>query len=661
MKQASLIEEGTLLWEPPEQDIRNSRMYRFLSHANKKYGLVLDNYEQLWQWSVDHPEEFWELIWKYYDVRAYSSYSSIMSGHEMPGARWFEGATLNFAEHILRMKQSDHPAIIFQSEQQPYTEISWEELKKQVGALQAALRRAGISKGDRVAAYIPNIPEAIIAFLAVSSLGAVWSSCSPDFGAESVVDRFSQINPRLLITVDGYRYGGKKHNRMERVSYLQQQLPGLETTVLLPWLNSSPEISRLHHPEKTVLWDDFTDSSGDVVFESVPFDHPLWVLYSSGTTGLPKPITHGHGGMLLEHLKYLDLHCNITPGDRFFWFTTTGWMMWNVVVAAMLRGATAVLYDGSPGYPDLNVLWEFAEKSKMNCFGTSASYLINCAKQELEPGKGFNLDHLNMVGSTGSPLPPEGFKWVYDHVKPNLILNSTSGGTDICSSFASGNPVLPVYAGELQCRTLGANVQAYNEDGQPVIDEVGEMVVTTPMPCMPVYFWGDEDGSRYRESYFSMYPGVWRHGDWIKITSRGSCVIYGRSDATLNRMGVRIGTSEIYRAVDVDPAIADSLVVSLEKENGEWYMPLYVITAEGKPLTEKMKTGIRNRIKERISPRFLPDEIIEVTALPYTLSGKKMEKPVKRILEGAPAGEVANPDATKNPDALRQFEEMRPA
>ncbi len=615
----------------------------------------LSTYHGLWQWSVEKPEQFWEFISRFYDIRFYDAPQRIMSQDPMPETKWFEGATLNFAEHILRMKQQQHPAIIFQSEQHEYTEINWDELESKVADFQQALLNAGIKKGDRVAAYMPNIPETIIAFLAVSGIGAVWSSCSPDFGGESVVDRFSQIEPRLLITVDGYRYGGKDFDRMERVGYLQKHLPDLESTVILPYLNTNPDVSQLHHPEKTVLWDDFLQTATAPVFEPVAFDHPLWILYSSGTTGLPKPITHGHGGMTLEHLKYLDLHCEIGPGDRFFWFTTTGWMMWNVVVAAMLRGATAVLYDGSPGYPDLNVLWDFAEKSRMSCFGTSASFLMNCYKNDLSPGNQYNLEDLKMVGSTGSPLPPEGFKWVYDRVKSDLILNSTSGGTDICSSFVGGNPMLPVYAGELQCRTLGAHVQAFNEEGEPVLDEVGEMMVTAPMPCMPIYFWGDEDGSRYRESYFSMYPGVWRHGDWIKINSRGSCVIYGRSDATLNRMGLRIGTSEIYRAVEVDPVIADSLVVSLEKKNGEWYMPLFVVAAEEQKITDEVRKGIRNRIKERISPRFIPDDIIEVSSLPYTLSGKKMEKPVKRILEGELLEKVANPDATRNPEALRQF------
>ena len=654
-----IVEEGTLLWQPTARQIDNSRMKQFMSEVNARYGTNHNSYDELWQWSVENPDKFWEMIWRYYQIRAYENYTRVMNDAPMPETKWFENAALNFAEHVFRMKQRNHPAIIFQSELHDYSEISWDHLEKQVAGLQRALLDAGINQGDRVAAYLPNIPETIVAFLAVSSIGAVWSSCSPDFGGESVVDRFSQIEPKLLITVDGYRYGGKDFDRMERVRFLQEQLTELKSTVLLPYLHSEPDFDNLHNPDKTVLWDDFLKDSDQPEFVPVPFDHPLWVLYSSGTTGLPKPITHGHGGMVLEHLKYLALHCDIEPGDRFFWFTTTGWMMWNVVVASMLRGATAVLYDGSPGYPDLNVLWEFAEKSRMNCFGTSASYLMNCYKQHLSPGDQFNLENLKMVGSTGSPLPPEGFKWVYDHVNSDLIVNSTSGGTDICSSFVGGNPMLPVYAGELQCRTLGANVQAYNENGESVLDEVGEMVVTTPMPCMPIYFWGDEEGKRYRESYFSMYPGIWRHGDWIKIKERGSCVIYGRSDATLNRMVIRIGTSEIYRAVEVDPVIADSLVVSLELKNGDWYMPLFIVLSEGQTLTENIRNGIKSRIKERISPKFTPDDIIEVAALPYTLSGKKMEKPVKRILEGEPVEKVANPDATRNPDSLRQFQKFR--
>lgn len=649
------VEEGTLLWEPSEEMIRTSRMMRFINRVNLTHGLNLSTYHDLWHWSVVHPEQFWQMIWNYYEISSYSGYSSVLQKREMPGTRWFEGATLNFAEHILRMKQAESPAIIFQSEQHPYSEMSWDKLSADVGGLQSALIQAGVQKGDRVAAYMPNCPETIVAFLAVSGLGAIWSSCSPDFGAESVIERFAQIEPKVLLTVDGYQYGGKSFDRMERIAHLQQNLTSVEITVVLPYLSDSPDMNRLSGTSQAQLWQDFSGVQAEPVFEPVPFDHPLWVLYSSGTTGLPKPITHGHGGMTLEHLKYLDLHCNITPGDRFFWYTTTGWMMWNVVVASMLRGATAVLYDGSPGYPELNVLWKFAERSRMSCFGTSAAYLMNCYKSGLTPKNEFSLNSLEMVGSTGSPLPPEGYKWVYDYVGDDVIVNSTSGGTDICSSFVGGNPILPVYAGEIQCRTLGTKVEAYNEQGEPVIEEVGEMVITQPLPCMPIYFWGDEDGSRYRDSYFSMYPGVWRHGDWIKIKKRGTCVIYGRSDATLNRMGIRIGTSEIYRAVELDDAIADSLVVSLEKSNGDWYMPLFVMPKQGYSLTDEVKSGIAKRIRERISPKFIPDDIIEVSAIPYTLSGKKMEKPVKRILEGEPVKNVASPDAMKNPEALEQF------
>jgi acetoacetyl-CoA synthetase len=652
------IQEGELLWQPTPQMAEQANLKRYMLWLERDRRLTFSDYHQLWKWSVAEPEAFWESLWHYFDIRAHKRYLSVLNERVLPGARWFAGSELNFAGHLFREAVEHEPAILFRSETEPLREVSWEEFRHQTARLALAMRNLGVKPGDRVAAYLPNIPETFIAFAATASLGAIWSACSPDFGTGSVTDRFSQIEPVLLITVDGYRYGGKAFDRMDRVGQLQRALPTLRHTILLPYLVDEPDITSLPGAKKTVNWHDLPPGRVDLSFTPVPFGHPLWILYSSGTTGLPKPIVHGHGGMLLEHLKYMEFHADVRAGDRFFWYSTTGWMMWNVVLAALLRGATAVVYDGSPGHPDLNALWQFAGDARITHFGASAAYLTSCMKAGLDPGSTFDLERLRMVGSTGSPLPPEGYAWVYDHVKSDVMLNSTSGGTDICSSFVGGNPLLPVHAGEIQCRLLGSAVEARNEQGKAVLDEVGEMVITQPMPCMPLSFWGDEDGSRYRESYFEHYPGVWRHGDWIKITSRGTCIIYGRSDATLNKQGVRIGTSEIYRAVEMEPSVADSLVVCYERADGSWYMPLFVVLKDGGDVTPDLQQRIAALIRERISPRFVPDDVIAVPGIPYTLSGKKMEQPVLRILTGTPAVEAASRDAMKNPELLKFFENL---
>ena len=499
---------------------------------------------------------------------------------------------------------------------------------------------------------MPNTPEALIALLATSSLGAIWSSCSPDFGAGSVVDRFSQIEPKVLIAVDGYRYGGKDFDRMEVVSRIQDEIDSLEKTVLIPYLNEQPDVSGI---KDAVFWDNLLADHEDaeLEFEQVPFDHPLWVLYSSGTTRLPKALVHGHGGVLLEHLKKMGLHMDVREGDPFFWFTTTGWMMWNVVASSLLVGGTALLYDGSPGSPDMNALWEFAEKTGMSCFGTSASYLTGCMNAGIEPGKDYDLSSLRSIGSTGSPLPPEGFAWVYEHVKEDVWLFSTSGGTDLCTAFVGGCPLLPVRTGELQCRSLGASVHAFDDEGMPLMNEVGELVITEPMPSMPVFLWGDEGGERYRESYFDVYPGVWRHGDWIKITDQGSAVIYGRSDSTINRGGVRMGTAEIYRAVQTVPQVRDSLVVDVPKEDDGSVMPLFVVLEEGEELDDDLKKEISKSVRENCSPRHVPDEVYEIDEIPQTLNGKKLEVPVKKILSGKPADEAVSKDSLSNPRVSR--------
>src|SRR5918998_2740013 len=509
--------EGALLWEPSDRFKQGARISHYMSWLREEKGLSFDDYAELWEWSVTDLEGFWGSVWEYCDVRATEPYERVLARREMPGAEWFPGAELNYAEQVFKNARADEPAIVHQSEIRQLGRISWRELEERTAALAAGLKSMGVERGDRGVAYLPNIPEAAIALLAVSSIGAIWSSSSPDFGAGSVVDRFKQIEPKVLIAVDGYRYGGKDYDRTQIVAKLQEEIPTLQKTVILPYLESEPDTG--------------SHEGADLQFEQVPFDHPLWVLYSSGTTGLPKAIVHSQGGILMEHLKKVVLHIDLSPEDRFFWFTTTGWMMWNVVVGGLLSGATALLYDGNPGYPDMNVLWKFAEETSMTCFGTSASYVTACMNAGIEPGRDFDLSNLKSMGSTGSPLPPEGFDWVYEHIKQDLWLFSTSGGTDLCTAFVGGVPLLPVRAGELQCRALGAKVEAYNEEGNPVIDEVGELVITEPMPSMPLYLWGDEDGERYRESYFDVYPGVWRHGDFIKITSRGTAVIYGRSDS----------------------------------------------------------------------------------------------------------------------------------
>lgn len=643
----------SVLWQPSEAFQHQSNLRMYLDWLYEQRKLLFKTYDEVWQWSVEHPAEFWESVWQYFRIISHTPYRGVLSDDPMPHAKWFAGGTLNYAEHIFRSYTDEHPAIIFQSETQPMMEISWSSLRQQVAALSAYLCKAGVQKGDRVVAYLPNIPEATVAFLATCSIGAVWSSCSPDFGANSVIDRFQQIEPKVLIAVDGYQYGGKPYDKLETVRELYDQLPTLSRVIVLPYLNKHADISRI--PDSTLWADTMTEASAELHFEAVPFEHPIWVLYSSGTTGLPKAITHSHGGVLLEHYKYLAFHNDVHSGERFFWFSTTGWMMWNFVQASLLVSATIVLYDGSPGYPNLNVLWQFAEQAKIAHFGTSAPYLVACMQRNLHPGEEYDLKSLRSIGSTGSPLPPEAFDWCYTSIKSDLWLCSMSGGTDVCTAFVGGNPLEPVYEGEIQCRALGCALYAYDEKGNPVIGEVGEMVITKPMPSMPIYFWNDADGQRYLGSYFDTYPGIWRHGDWVEVTSRGTLIIYGRSDATLNRQGVRIGTSEIYSALLRVEEVKDSLIVNLEMAGGRHYMPLFVILEEGQQLSEALKKKINQTLKTEYSPRHVPDEIIEVPDIPYTISGKKMEAPVKKILLGRPIEKAANVDSMRNPASLDFF------
>jgi acetoacetyl-CoA synthetase len=646
-----------LLWEPSAELAEHSRLVEFMRWLERKRGLAFEGYAELWQWSVDDLDGFWSAIWEFFEVQADGDPSPVLASREMPGAQWFPTTALNYAEHVFAGKEDGEVAILHASELRELEEMSWGELRRQVAATAAALRRLGVERGDRVVAYLPNIPEAIVAFLATASIGAVWSSCSPDFGPASVIDRFAQIEPKVLFAVDGYRYGGKDFDRRGTLARLQEAMPSLERTVVLPYLDPEPDLSPLRD---AVRWDELQrDGEGaELSFDRVPFNHPLWVLYSSGTTGLPKAIVQGQGGILLEHLKKLHLHVDAHPGDRLFWFTTTGWMMWNFLVSGLLTKAAIVLYDGNPGHPDMGALWDLAERAGVTMFGTSAAYIGACMKAGVEPGAGRDLSALKAVGSTGSPLSPEGFDWIYEHLGADTWLFSTSGGTDLCTAFVGGVATLPVYRGELQARALGAAVEAWNEDGEPVVEEVGELVVTEPMPSMPIRFWGDEDGSRYRESYFEMFPGIWRHGDWIEVTRRGTAIIYGRSDSTINRGGIRMGTSEIYRAVLGIDKIVDALVVDVPRPGTDGWMPLFVVLREGAELDEELPREIARRVRERCSPRHVPDEVFGIDEVPRTLSGKVLEVPVKRILMGTPVEKAASRDSLANPGALDYFVEM---
>jgi len=652
--------EPEKLWEPPAELVERARLTEYMRWLAAERGLELGDYDELWRWSVEDVEGFWASIWDFFEVQADGGYDGVLGSREMPGAEWFVGARLNYAEHVFAGVEDAEPAILHASELRDLDQLSWGELRAQVAAVAAGLRELGVERGDRVVAYLPNIPEAIVAFLATASIGAVWSSCSPDFGPASVIDRFAQIEPKVLFAVDGYRYGGKDFDRRDVIAELQAAMPSLRRTVVLPYLDPDPDLSSLRDAAR---WQELlaAGEGSELSFERVPFEHPLWVLYSSGTTGLPKAIVQGQGGILLEHLKKLHLHVDAHPGDHLFWFTTTGWMMWNFLVSGLLTRAAIVLYDGSPGHPDMSVLWDLADRAGVTMFGTSASYIAACMKDGVEPAAGRDLSRLGAVGSTGSPLSPEGFDWIYEQLGADTWLFSTSGGTDLCTAFVGGTPLLPVYRGELQARALGAAVEAWDENGNSVIDEVGELVVTEPMPSMPVYFWGDPDGSRYRASYFEQYPGVWRHGDWIEITSRGTAVIYGRSDSTINRSGIRMGTSEIYRAVLGIDAIVDALVVDIPRPGTEGWMPLFVVLREGTELDDDLRREIARRVREHCSPRHVPDEVFAIAEVPRTLSGKVLEVPVKRILMGTPPEKAASRDSLANPAALDYFTAMAAA
>ncbi|WP_189329761.1 acetoacetate--CoA ligase [Actinoplanes ianthinogenes] len=634
---------GTVLWEPPVDVRQTSRIGDYLAWLARERGLSFAGYPALWDWSVTDLGGFWSSIWDYFGVVAHDPPTAVLGDTMMPGTRWFPGATLNYAENVLRMPGigDDEPVVLAYSQSREPITLTARQLREQVRRVRAGLKARGVGKGDRVAAYAPNIPETYVLMLATASLGAIFSSCAPEFGSRSVIDRWSQIEPKVLVAVDGYKYGDKAVDRRAEVAAITAALPSLEHVITIPYLG---------------IEGDFSDLSGEdaLTFEPVPFDHPLYVLYSSGTTGLPKPIVHGHGGILLEHLKILALHHDLGPSDRFFWFTTTGWMMWNYLASGPAVGAAIVLFDGNPGWPSLDALWDLIDTAGITYFGTSAPFLMACRKAGLTPRK-----RLKGLGSTGAPLPVEGFAWVYEAVGTDLQLLSLSGGTDVCTGFVGGAPLLPVRAGMISGRSLGARVEAFDPSGKPVVGELGELVISAPMPSMPVGFWNDPDGSRYREAYFDVFPGVWRHGDWITIAEDGSCVITGRSDATLNRGGVRLGTSEFYSVVESLPEIADSLVVHLDAAddpNGE--LLLFVVPAEGVEVDDALRARIARELRGSLSPRHVPDAIFSVRAVPRTLSAKKLEVPVKRILTGTPIESAAATGALANPESLTAFAEL---
>jgi acetoacetyl-CoA synthetase len=652
---AEPLEQPEIVWVPDPRQVARSQMVQFRRWLADERGLDLADYDSSWRWSVAESGAFWAAVAEFFQVSFHDRPAGALVARVMPGARWFPGATLNYAEHALRTgpgKGDDDLAVVFRREDGLTDLLTFGRLRHDVAAVRAGLRALGLRRGDRVVGLVPNSPHALVAFLATASLGAIWSSCSPDFGVSAVTDRFAQVEPTVLVTVDGYLYNGRPFDVRPVVDELRAAMPSLHATVVIPYLDATTKIDT---PD--VAWDDMLKEHAEAAleFEAVPFDHPLWVLYSSGTTGLPKGIVHGHGGIVLEHLKALGLHCDLGPGERFFWFTTTGWMMWNFLVSGLLVGSPIVLYDGSPAHPDLSALWRLAEEQRVTYFGTSAPYIQSCLKEGLQPASAHDLSALRALGSTGAPLTPEGFRWVANELGPRVQIASVSGGTDLCTAFVGAAPDVPVWLGELSCRMLGAPVAAYDETGRQVIDEVGELVITGPMPSMPLFFWNDPTGSRLHDAYFADIPGVWRHGDWIRITSRGSAVIYGRSDSTLNRGGVRMGTSEFYRVVEAFPEIEDSLVIDTSgagTSDGE--LLCFVVLTPTTTLAE-VEPKLRTALRTQLSPRHVPDQFTEIDEVPRTLNGKKCEVPVKRILAGMAAEQAVSRDALRNPEALEPF------
>ncbi len=638
-----------ILWRPTAEQVEGCNLTGYLRWLESERNLRFGGYDELWHWSVRDLEAFWASVADYFDIRFRTPPERVIPDRVMPGASWFPGAELNYAEHALG-NDGGEPALICRGEKGTRRELSRDDLRREVGAVRAGLLRLGIKRGDRVVAYLPDDAEAVITFLATASLGAIWSSCPPEFGVESVLDRFRQIEPKVLIGVDRYGYNGREYDRSGDFARIIDSLPTLSAAVVVRAAGGTSADTK-GSPQR-LSWQALTAEPDELAFEPVAFDHPLWILYSSGTTGLPKAIVQGHGGILVEHLKQLALHTDLGAGDRFFWYTTTGWMMWNYLVSALLVGATVVLYDGSPGWPDLMALYRLADEEAVTCFGVSAPFLMACRAAGLEPGRQFGFEALRALGSTGAPLPAEGFDWVYEHVKSDVWLGSLSGGTDVCTGFVGPNPLQPVRRGRIQCRSLGARVEAFDENGHEVTGQVGELVITEPLPSMPLFFWNDDSGRRYRNSYFDPWPGVWRHGDWIEFDEDGSSVIWGRSDSTLNRGGVRMGTAEFYRAAAELEEVEDCVIVdtgSLEREGKLW---LFVVLADGIVLDATLVDRIRRHLRTRLSPRHGPDEIRAIPEVPTTLSGKKLEVPIKRILAGEPVENAVNVGTLKNPESI---------
>ncbi len=647
------MSDPTPLWQPSPERIRQSQMYDFMNRVARQHGFAAE-WEALRQWSLEHPEQFWPALLDYAQVQPSAPARTVLSGRGMLGTKWFDGLKLNYARHLLRFDDDDD-AIIHENEPGVRGRISHRQLRADVARCAAALRRVGVQRGDRVAGFLPNIPETIIAMLAAASLGAIWSSCSPDFGVRGVLDRFGQIEPTVLVVTDGYQYGGKRFETLSRVREMLPQLPTVRQVVVVPFIDERPDLAGVG---KAVVWRDFLGPADQpapaLTFEEVAFDHPLFIMYSSGTTGVPKCIVHGHGGTLLQHMKELMLHTDLRAGERIFYFTTCGWMMWNWLVSGLGIGAALVLYEGNPGYPSMDRLWKLAEETRLHVFGTSAKYLAACEKADLHPGRDHDLAALRCVCSTGSPLSVELFQWTYDRVKRDLQLASICGGTDIISCFILGNPMLPVYAGEIQCRGLGMDVHAWAAVDQPVIGQKAELVCARPFPSQPVGFWKDPGGAKYRGAYFDFYPSheVWRHGDYIEVTERGGVIVYGRSDATLNPGGVRIGTAEIYRVVEGLPEIADSIVVGKDTTDEDVEVCLFVVLRPGCTLSVELAKKIRTAIAAEATRRHVPKHIRAVRAIPYTINGKKVELAVRQMIHGQ---EVPNKDALANPDALEEY------
>lgn len=641
---------GKLLWQPSEDRIKNSNMYRFMKLVNEKYGKNFTEYDALYQWSIENIPDFWASMWEFGEIKASKPYTQVVDDlTKMPGAKWFSGAELNFAENLLRYRD-DRVALIFKGEAQESTKMTYAELYDEVARVAKSLKELGVQPGDRVVGFMPNMPQTTIAMLSATSLGAVWSSCSPDFGIKGVLDRFGQIKPKVLFTANGYSFKGKSFDSLERISNILKELPTTKKVVVVPYTEKEPDISGVPN---AVLYEEFKSKEDnlEIEFEQLPFEHPLYIMYSSGTTGLPKCMVQSAGGILIHHLKELMLHTDLKREDTIFYFTTCGWMMWNWLTSSLAVGATLVLFDGNPFHPHPGALWEMAQNEKISIFGTSAGYIAALMNAGVKPGKEYNLAPLRTILSTGSPLSVEGFEFIYKEVKEDVQLASISGGTDLNGCFAIGNPMLPVYAGELQCRPLGMKVEAFDENGKPVINQQGELVCTAPFPSMPIYFWDDPDGKKYHSAYFDVYPNVWRHGDFIEINERGGIVIYGRSDATLNPGGVRIGTAEIYRQVEQLEEIEDSLVVGQPWRN-DVRVILFVKMAEGHELTDDLKNKIRQTLRTNASPRHVPAKIISVPDIPYTLNMKKVELAVKKVIQGQ---EVLNKDALKNPESLDYY------